>query len=548
VANQGVPFLLVLALSVAGGACAGLSHRLASPNHQGASVQAAPAESVRGEDPPRPGEHGLGVGQRFERPDAPPTAFTWRTLTTEHFVLHTDAVGPRPDEVLARLERIRASLAPWFDGDPVAMEIILFGSAVDYLARFPGSTALHVEMSIAREVVISHFGHDRPTLDELLDQALVQRFVHARFGALPSWLSDGIVTHFGTNRLQGDRLFLGAPPPSLGLDKEVGDIAPLLELFAADAPDVEPLSRRTLRTTAWALVGYLLDESVWGAGAAARLQAWVAMAGRSGATAQSITAAFTDIYPERSAAAVTAGYSAHARSAAGSHRYQHSVAAPTLAAPAIAVVPIAIDRITPVLEKARGELAGPRPEDLRQTAAVARWRDEKPVHQMRVAVDWAEPGATYGLAYGYSFLRDHSIDVEVGKTPIGHFLATRYRADFEIENGRNLFMNLAFGPALAVKNTIIGLDQPPPRDDPNEPPAKTSFYHLAFSSELAVGAFFWRGFYMRASATALLKLATNLDDFCKDLQYRHDPACPEISRLADDGLTGYIRLGGGYAW
>jgi hypothetical protein len=136
----------------------------------------------------------------------------------------------------------------------------------------------------------------------------------------------------------------------------------------------------------------------------------------------------------------------------------------------------------------------------------------------------------------------------VGKTPIGHFLATRYRADFEIENGRNLFMNLAFGPVLAVKNTILGLEQPPPRDDPNDPPANTSFYHLAFSGEVAVGAFFWRGFYLRASATVLGKLATNLDDFCKDLQYRNDPSCPEISRLADDGLTGYIRLGGGYAW
>jgi hypothetical protein len=554
VASRSVPFLLVLALlvpaGVLGGACAGISNRLAHPSQSaGGPLAVGPTAaegSVRSEDPTN--EHPVGVAQRFERPDVAPTPRTWRTLTTEHFITHTDAVGPRPADVLAYLERIRASLAPWFDTDPVAMEIILFGSQVDYLRRFPGSVALQVDMSTAQEVVITHLGHDKPTLDELLDQALVLRFVQAKFGRLPSWLSDGIVTHFGTARLQEDRLFLGAPPPSLGIDKELGDIAPLQELFAADDPDVEPLSRRTKRTTAWALVGYLLDESVWGASAADRFRAWVAMAGRSGATSKSILAGFADIYPERSLAAVSAGYSAHARGTAGTHRYQHSLEAPAQPAPSIATVPITLDRITPVLNKAREELAGARPVDPRETQAVARWRDEKPVHQMRIALDWAEPTATYGLAYGYSFVRDHSIDIEVGRTPLGHFLTTRYRADFEVENARNLFINLAVGPTIALKNTLFGLNEPPPPTDPNAPAATTSFYHLAVSGELAVGAFFWRGFHMRASLTVLRKLGTNLDEFCTTPEYRHNPACPETGRMASDDWTGYIRLGGGYAW
>ena len=40
-----------------------------------------------------------------------------------------------------------------------------------------------------------------------------------------------------------------------------------------------------------------------------------------------------------------------------------------------------------------------------------------------LAFDWAAPTTTYGLAYGYSFRRDHSIDIELGKTPLGPFVA-----------------------------------------------------------------------------------------------------------------------------
>jgi hypothetical protein len=540
----------VVLAAASGGACAGLSHRLAHPSQasQGAQVAAAAAvgEAAGSESPPPPSESDLGVAQRLAPSRASVTALSWSTLTTEHFIVHTDARGPRPGELLAHLERVRASLASWFDADPVPMEIILFGSDVDYLRRFPDTVALHVEMSAGRDVFVTHLGHKTPLLEEVTDQALVVRFVDAKFGPLPTWLADGIVTHFGTAKLQQDKLFLGAPPTMLGLDKEVGAIAPVEELFAADAVDIEPLTRRTLRTSAWALVGYLLDESVWGDKAAARFQAWVALAGRNRASAKAIGDAFTDIYPDASLAGVSVAYTRHARAAAGTHRYQHFIAAPAMNPPAIEVLAIAPDRIEPVLRKAQDELAVAHAPDPRETAAVARWRDDKPIHQMRMAFDWAEPMSTYGLAYGYSFRRDHSVDFELGKSVLGYFLAARYRADFEVENARNLFANLAIGPTLALKNTLLGLQEP---DDPTAPPSETtSFYHLAMSGEVATGAFLWRGLYIRVALTLLYKLATNLEGFCKDPQFRHDPACPEVSRTAGDAATGFLRLGAGYAW
>jgi hypothetical protein len=164
-----------------------------------------------------------------------------------------------------------------------------------------------------------------------------------------------------------------------------------------------------------------------------------------------------------------------------------------------------------------------------------------------VAGDWVEPTAVYGLAFGYGFARDHSVDLEVGKSRLGHFLATRYRADFEIENARNLFMNLAIGPQLALKNKLLGLKEPAPSTETRSD-GTMSFHHLALSTELAAGVFVWQGFYLRTSATLLFKVATNLDTLCQDARFRADRSCPEVGLSARDAVTGFIRLGGGYAW
>lgn len=535
---------MVLALAgVLASGCAGISNRLANPSHQGTTAVAA----ARVDDPPPGRSSTVGVAERFERPITAVPRPTWQTLSTPHFVVHTDAFSAQSGALLAHLERIRQSLAQWFDADPVAMEIILFASATDYRRRFGGTVALDVDMSPGREVFVTHLEQMNPSLDEVVDQALVVRFVRAKFGALPEWLADGLVTHFGAARLHQDRLLLGGPPSILGLDKEVGDIAPIKDLFAADAPDVEPLARRTLRTSAWALVGYLLDESVWGGNAAARLQAWLALAGRSGGSARAISDAFTDIYPERSLADVDFAFRAHARSAAGTHRYQHFIAAPQVGDPVVKAVPLTSEHVEGVLNKAREDLALPRAVDPRKTEALLLWRENKPRHQMRLAVDWSEPGSAYGLAYGYSFLRDHSLDVELGKTGLGHFMAARYRADFEVENARNLFLNLAFGPQLALKNQFLGLTESAGIGDATDP-GTSSFYHLGLSAEVAAGVFLWRGLHLRVSGAWLFKLATNFDDFCPDPRFHHDLSCPEIAQLARDAVIGLIRLGAGYAW
>jgi hypothetical protein len=540
-------FALVLALaSLSASACAGVSNRLANPNRQAAP---APVVASRAslDEPPATQTSSLGVSDRFVRPTSERERITWKTLTTAHFILHTDAVGSKPEEVLASLERIRGSLAQWFGADPVAMEIILFGSQTDYQRRYGDTIALQVDMSTGREVFITHLGHtptSSPSFDEVVNQELVRRFLYAKFGTLPGWLADGMVTHFGAAKLHEGKLLLGRPPSMLGLDKEVGDMAPLEELFNADAPDAEPLAARTLRTSSWALVGYLLDEAVWGANAAARLQAWLSLAGRTGTTGKTLSASFTDIYPERPLADVGVGFRGHARSAAGTHRYQHFIAAPEIGGLGTKTVPLPNDQLEPVLVKAKEELPVRKRVDPRTTQAVAIWRENKPRHQMRIAVDWAEPGASYGLAYGFSFRRDHSIDLEVGKSRLGHFVASRYRVDFEIENARNLFLNLAFGPQLALKNQLFGLTEKPV----DAADGAASFHHVSWSSEVGVGAFFWQGFYMRLSVALLLKLATNLDDFCKDPHYRNDPACPDVGPLARDTVTGMLRLGGGYAW
>jgi hypothetical protein len=170
---------------------------------------------------------------------------------------------------------------------------------------------------------------------------------------------------------------------------------------------------------------------------------------------------------------------------------------------------------------------------------------------MRVGLDWVTPSKSYGLAYGYSFLRDHAADLELGKSLLGHFIAARYRADFEFENTRTLFYSLAVGPQLALKNHALGLVEKPPAKVPgvttnvNGP---TSFHHLAVGGEAAVGAFVWHGLHVRVSLTVLYRLDSNLAGFCRDPRYREDESCPQASYDAEDTLTGMLRLGAGYAW
>jgi hypothetical protein len=536
--NKRIFLLLVLALGCA---------TATPPTRPVAARPSSPSVLQALEAPPEASGGGLGVGTRLDRAAPPVERTPWTRHKTDNFYLYTDARDGVARDVLAHLERVRASYAQWFAVEPVPVELVLFATEVDYGKRFGATMAVHYDVSAGRQVIITWYGTGDARFLQIVDHALALRFVHAKFGALPEFLADGLATYFGAARLHEDRLYLGGPPIALGLDKEIGDIAPIEALFGVADGDSEDLPSRTRKISAWALIGYLLDESVWGDNAGARLRAWLSMTAHHGRDAKTLRDSFTDIYPERSLSDVEAGYRGHALGAVGTRRFQHFLAAPAQTAPSPESGPVPQQSMEELLGRARTEVRAPRALTARQVASLARWRDERPRNHMYGGAYWLAPKRDYGIAYSMAFLRDHAIDLELGRTWLGHYLTPRYRIDFEVDNARNMFTSLAFGPQLALMNETLGLE---PKQGVTGKAAGggTSFYHLGLGSEVAARIHLWRGLYLRGSVALVYKLASNLEDFCRDPRFSGDASCPDASRMAEGSLSGNLRLGAGFAW
>ncbi len=539
---RGIVGLACLAV-VCASACTGLARRLSQP-----SGHATPSSVSRAHESRPSGETATSTsaveppGHVTERMPPRPTAArpVWRTLKSEHFVLHTDDSDAEARSLLRTSEQVQATLARWFGAEAGLLEIVLYRHAVDYHHRFGDSVASVTRWAPGHVVLVTHRDQSAQLLEEAFAQAIARQILGQKYPSLPAWLTEGLVSFFGRVHLNEGTLWVGAPPSTL---LPIGGsivVAPLAELLEHDQQDLPAL---VLKSSAWALTGYLLDSTIFGQESASRFKAWLGLVG-SAATPSGVRSAFTDIYPESSVEGASIEYSAHGRAAAGIGGYRTSIPAAQPRVLDLPSAPASMQRI-----EVLAALCQARVEAARSGGVAASFGGGNRLgHRLSLFAEIGAVSWPLAVSYGHSFARRHSFDIDVGKGALGHFVSPRYRFDFDSDRAPDVMASIAAGFHLSLMNETLGLIRRPARGVTMLPTGEASFRYLAFANEVGVGMFVYRGVYLRAALTLLWPLSTNLDDMCADPRYSRRTECPEVSDLAGNVVAATMRFGLGYAW
>ncbi len=489
------------------------------------------------------------VGARAEAVRSTGSIFsTWRTITTPHFVLNTDVSEIKILSLLTDLTRVREGLSRVLNVDPGPLEIDLHGNEQEFIGRYGLNNGLYVQRGTpARDVFVSYDLRETSLLDEILAQAIARQLVTSKHPVLPGWLVDGLVDHLGSVQLGSDRLDYGGPPRVLALDKQGTDVAPLSELIASDMPGGLEIPARTIRATAWALVGYLMDAEIWGPNAQDRFLAWLALVARAQKRPTDVVRALNDLYPERSMSDLDAEIASHASLRARIRKFPHTVAV-SGAAEVTARVRSSHLPDDPRLRSTSNSTSGPSAASTTVFGSPApRWR-----HQFRLDFEFLAPKESVGFTYGLGLLPRHALDLELGFGPFGYFASPRYR--FTILRLHRLFVDVGVGLFHAVKSESLGLTAEPLAPDERALSDATSFRHTAALGEIAIGIHVAKGAFLRIATTVLARVATDFTRFCADPRYRKNDACrkdsyfPPVSGLAQESQVIMLRGGIGYAF
>jgi hypothetical protein len=235
----------------------------------------------------------------------------WKTVTSKHFVVHTDSGGRTSREVVERFEAVHAALSMFFSGTGIPrVEGLLFASEIDYEGVAGRSAGAFVTWEGEPDgVLVIKEDEDRAWMDVVVAHELAHRFVAARHPQLPAWLHEGLATYLETARHQGNRLLIGGLPQSI-LHFELGGGVDLRTLSQANA-DFHGAGAGALYASAWAVVHYLAN----GAGGAnhLRFRRVVAQMGDTPAGPEERLEAFARFFPEKTFDEIDAAAHVHAR-------------------------------------------------------------------------------------------------------------------------------------------------------------------------------------------------------------------------------------------
>jgi hypothetical protein len=208
-------------------------------------------------------------------------ATTWKTVTTAHFVVRTDAPAGAYGPLLERLEDVHEALrTTLFDGLPLApVQVLLFARQRDFQAVAPADLVGFYTTDLP--------GFEQPLGDGLLvfsaegdfqlsaataAHELAHHFMQALSDHVPTWLHEGFAKYVGALQLDeaSGRLAFDRAPVSDHWAHASAPV-PLPRLFASDTTDFHGASARAQYLTAWLLVRELLANPGPGS-AAARFQ------------------------------------------------------------------------------------------------------------------------------------------------------------------------------------------------------------------------------------------------------------------------------------
>ena len=205
--------------------------------------------------------HQPWAGAGSEGPRARPN--DWHVVTSDHFIVRTDADAAHFDPVIERLEDVHEALSrTFFAGVPLPpIDVLLFARQSDFEAVAPENLVgfftpqahglpdgLLVFSSEAREfdAVASTAAHE-----------LAHRFLVAVSERVPTWLHEGFARYVGASQILGDLVVFDAKsPPELGFSARV----PLGRLLATSSSDFHGADARNQYLSAWMLVRQLLRD------------------------------------------------------------------------------------------------------------------------------------------------------------------------------------------------------------------------------------------------------------------------------------------------
>jgi hypothetical protein len=203
----------------------------------------------------------------------------WKVITSEHFVVRTDADPGRYRPVIAHLEDVHQALAgTFFPGVPLPrVEVLLFANQSDFDAVAPGNLlgflTLRVPSMEDGLLVLSSDAGDLALAQSTAAHELAHRFMHAVNERVPRWLHEGFAEYVAALQIRdGEVAFDAATAVPSYVHFE--DPIPLDRLLASGSGDFFGADARAVYMTAWILVRQLLGNPR--AGMVDRLQVLIA--------------------------------------------------------------------------------------------------------------------------------------------------------------------------------------------------------------------------------------------------------------------------------
>jgi hypothetical protein len=238
----------------------------------------------------------------------------WQRVTSDHFVVVTDAGEDDYRPVVERLEDVHEALsATFFEGVAVPrVQVLMFRRASDYRGVGPPGSAGFFNGDIGRpEGGWLVFSGDAENFDDVASIAaheLAHRFLHARNPRVPAWLHEGFAKYVGAVDLDEELCTFDAQPIHGGY-VYFADPVPLARLFVLRNADFH--GGRAEYMTAWMLMRQLFGNP--GRGWRHRFAALVqgsAVAPTVEAQAQAVSAAFGGLTVAELDQAIAATHSA----------------------------------------------------------------------------------------------------------------------------------------------------------------------------------------------------------------------------------------------
>ena len=471
----------------------------------------------------------------------------WETIRSRHFLVHTDAGRGGVDTIIARFEDTYQALSStFFAGAKVRdVEAMVFADSAEYDRIAGRGTAGRFIPGLGPtgSLLVVRYHENRAQLERVVAHELVHRFADAVHPRLPNWMDEGIAMFLETVEVRDDEILIGESPRGTSEHgfADAGGVsfrdlvnAPLDRLYGNEA--------RFYYAAAWAVVHHLMVGD--GGRDRDRFSALLHALEQTQRAGRSAELAFTQVYPELSAARLDAEVERLTR---GLNRpgVEKLMVLPFRRPPAESITRRPARR--EIVDALTGGVAArrrlPAPEPPAPTAGARRY--------IAAEGELALPPRHAGVVYGQTLLHPRlAWEADLGVGWLGYTTATRARLDWEVGEGRSLFLLVGLGPVLAVKSQALGLDVEHFADEP-EPDGW--YYLLALEPRVGAEVHTPSRFIIRLSVGGYVPLAGNMSQLCSSTRLTTRSSCDPADgrsggRAAQQPFLLTGRFGLAYAW